>query len=285
MMKNLEKPILINGSPRSGTTYLYRYLKKWNPYALFEPVSALVCEKSLPDGVNKHSIILSSPAYSLRKLGEVAELNVFWPRIMVLDFLEKIKGIPFKEITLHLYLDEPLITKEWEPYHIVRDPVSVYLSLKEVLLSPRMIWKLTGWIAELRDNDVPLLKNLVSSLAKLQVYMMSVNEIAGKLMQLTKCKYEVRYQDLFEAFMVYWILANYHAVRKVDEERLLVYEEPKTFLKLPNFEEYAKENPPKPVKRKNEKLSKRIPEIIKKYELEPEWEYLQRTIEKVKSTV
>jgi len=116
--------LMINGFPRSGTTYLYRYLKWRHGIALFEPLtSPQVAMQEAPPGL-KRALILNNP------FNKYASFYRSW---WILDerdlreFLEAIRGIPFKEVALHFYL-KTVVEEGWDAYHIIRHPADNYIS-------------------------------------------------------------------------------------------------------------------------------------------------------------
>ncbi len=276
-MLSAAKPILINGSPRSGTTYLYHYLVWKYGKALFEPVTSLMGVCQLPNELKMKALKIALPC-EVKRTGSFMEFHIFWNREELRQYMELLRGFSLKDITLHLFLDEEFINENWDVYHIIRNPVTTYLSLKEFMLKTRVGWNVFGWAVESCERKSPLCK-IGAPLSKLYVTLIGMRETPQKLITTLKCKNILSFKDPFEAFVVYWVLANYIAVKSIPNAKLLVYERPETFSKLPDYDEYARERPFKPKRRSDSTLEKRVDEIVKEYELLEEYEYLKSRME------
>ena len=115
------RPILINGFWRSGTTYLFKYLK-WisNGKALFEPITSL--------SVNPKVFYKNKFIKELITDRFFYTIPFFYNKFLLKNFLSKIKDFSIKEVTLHFYLDDEFIKENWDIYLIIRHPGDTFIS-------------------------------------------------------------------------------------------------------------------------------------------------------------
>ncbi len=264
----MDKPFLFNGTPRSGTAYLGDYLRwrfgndKYLSEPLTSPLVAARLHSELKDLILKrHPLLTTSlPRYWL-----------FYNENLLENFMEGIKGYQVKEVSLHRFLNSKMVRDNWEVFHIIRDPVSVCLSFKEMFVKDKSYGALEvlSWL-----NKTPL-----SSLYR------KFREVYDPFFAMAKIYLSTRLESydppgsFEESFFVVWILSNHEALEAVGEERLLIYNKPETLKKVPMIEKFMKEvRPFKPRIRKDEKLEELLRRTVRKYELEEEFEKLEKLL-------
>ncbi len=258
-----SRPILINGFPRSGTTYLFDYLQWYeNNYGkkrrvLLEPIFDLRRSAWIIHKGKAREKVLGKEHYSLMGI----TLRYKWPQnLYIYDerdvkfFLEKLKGYPMKTVNLHLYLD--LAKENWEVYHIIRHPASVYLSVKSFFFKK------------------PLLLNIYDVLRFLPIPDIHPYYLSARLFLISEKGISVKIRNFLEAFTVVWTFTNRYAIRSV-KENLLIYNKEETLYKLPKFEEYVKHRRFRPRTYGNEaKILRTMREVATKYHFREEFDEL-----------
>ena len=255
--------MLINGFPRSGTTYLFDYLRWYeNNYGgkrkvLLEPIFDLVRSAWVTHRGAREKV-LGKEHYSLIGI----TLKYKWPHnLYIYDerdvkfFLERLRGYPMKTVNLHLYLD--LAKEDWEVYHIIRHPASVYLSVRSFFFSKAS--KLLHLYDALRFLPVP----------DIHPYYLS-----AKLFLISEKGIRVKVRSFLEAFTVVWTFTNKYAIKSVGKN-LLIYNKEETLYKLPKFDEYVKRRRFKPKTYGNEaEILRKMREVATKYNFKNEFDEL-----------
>ncbi len=265
----MERPILINGFPRSGTTYLYRYLQWKYGKALFEPVVALRTLRdvgnnnvvSIIDALKKNPFATVNSAYRVWWLYNVDLLR---------EYMERLKGIPIKEITLHFYLGEDFIKSNWEPFHIIRHPADVYMSfLSWGRPAPKMSTKVAIKVLNLMvlfGIDIPLRLLGIWATGKILATIFAKDPEA-----------KLYYED---AFIMTWTITNYYAIKVLDKNHLIAYNRKEDYYKLSDFEDFERKEPIKIKEYPNkEKLAKEFKERSKRLGINEMYEELMSLLE------
>ncbi|ABU82078.1 sulfotransferase family protein [Ignicoccus hospitalis] len=255
----MVKPILINGFPRSGTTYLFRYLQWKFGEALFEPLtSPQVAVEFIKDERLKRDLLIKNPwnvnasFYRSWWIYDTKTLE---------EFKELVKGIPLKEVTLHFYLD--LFQDGWEVYHIIRHPADNYFSYVNYFYGGR------GFGRKLAFSALKGLAKLGFDSHK----FFALWEMATRICPISSYS---KIRRSFEAAFVYmWTVANWTALKTLGERRILVYEKPETLETLPEFREFSKNNPfKKKTYEGREKLFKKFDALAREVGVGEEFELL-----------
>ncbi|UXD22490.1 hypothetical protein IPA_05445 [Ignicoccus pacificus DSM 13166] len=220
-----EKPIMINGFPRSGTTYLSRYLEWLYGRVVYEPLAT-------PKGTIKRIPELAKWfSYYHPYLTDPSVNTTLWffhNEETLRKFMEGLRGYPIKETTLHRFLGKDWIKEHWDVYHIIRDPVSVYHSFKNLFHSGTTYGKYLR-IGEKLGIIAKLLQPL-DPLAKMAKVYSVIRNIP-------------RPSSLQGWFLMVWTFSNIEAIEAVGEDKLIIYNKEESFYKLPRFTEFIKNNP------------------------------------------
>ncbi len=257
------KPMLINGFPRSGTTYLFDYLRwyEWTygmkRYVLLEPTFDLRRSRWIYHKGRPQKPIIGKEHYSLISI----TLKYKWaPNFYIYDerdviyFLEKLKGHPMKTINLHLYLD--LAKEHWEVYHIIRHPANVYISIRQFFFK------------------MPALIDIYDKLRFLRIPDIHPYYVSSRLFMTSEKGIDFRPKNFLEAFTVVWTFTNLHAVKSVGNN-LLIYDKPETLSKLPKIDEFFKRRKFVPKRYEKEaKVLEKMKEIVKRIGIEEEFNTL-----------
>ncbi len=219
----MEKPILVNGSPRSGTTYLYRYLRWKFGKALYEPLVVLRLLRNVTSDVMElmelvklNPLVTINPQFGSWWFHDVEALK---------RYLMALKGYAIKEVTLHLYLAEDFIKDNWDVYHIIRHPADNYLSY--------LYW---------RGKRVRYSVKVVNFLARLGFDSLfskfSPVWEAGRRLALIFTKNPREPIDYDDAFISLWTITNYYVLKALGRDKIIVYNKREDFSKLPDFDVY-----------------------------------------------
>jgi len=246
----MSELILINGSPRSGTTYLHRYLAWKFGKALFEPITTpqalgkvIKDREAVLRALKDHPLLASGSPYGVWWIYDKDKLK---------RYLSHIANYAVKEISLHMYLDEEFITSNWTPYHIIRHPGDVYLSY----------FGLMGRRGKLIEVSIKVLNKLawlgLHPLSKLFPPWEFGKRLGPALWSTEQARAPKDYED---AFVILWTLTNYYAMKAVGK-RLIVYNKKEDYLKLPGFEEF--ESKVEPIKIREYPQREKIAERFRK---------------------
>jgi len=290
--------IILNGYYRSGTTFLWKYLKDSFPehISFYEPLHtelALSIHQEEKGGENNrlHGEFLWQEYLNLtsEKLSQIIAHNPNANKegikseqdlLTYLDLFEEMKEkVILQPNRLHFFIDT--VSKEYNSkmIHVIRHPLDVYASMKKAYLNVKSpVYKIAKklfypgfWISPGFD---------------LSKEYRWINE--NKKYPIDKrCNWFNKYFSLdhFGKFVVIWTISNYYAIKSIEKNKglILVYEElvdnPKKISKdLEKFLKTKFENPIR-VKRKNSfKFSnselKRLVRAVKKYKIEKEFRYV-----------
>ncbi len=282
---------LINGFWRSGTTYLYIQLLKIYRAILYEPLlpslgetlRAIIKQQDLEITARIHKYLSKKMQQKLftnyyKFFGDkifdiIKKYHPNRDRIyhFIYNFrdlwlyLRHFKGFHIKEVSLHLYLGEKLIRKYWEPYQIIRHPIDVFMSVLDKFCPTARKVKLTHlqklhWTIRFLMNKLGA--NTLYPIAK-ELYLIYGTETDMK---------KIEAMSIEDAFIISWTIANYYAVKSLPKDRIIIYEKPETYKRLP----FELKDPLK-IKiypKAREDLSYKFEKIAKKWDLDSEYNYL-----------
>ncbi len=295
--------IVVNGYYRSGTTFIWNYLKeelvRRGYFCFYEPLNPglanLILKEQKEKKINKlhgsflfedylklneeilYNIFINNPHYN----------NGFYPRNYLeveyyLNLFDKIEKEVFLQVNrLHFYLD--IIFKKFTKnvIHIIRNPLDVWISIKKAF--------------EVRDFDTILRKILIKITKPYRLqYAFNIKNDFNWIYE--KLGYPVNYDSFyikrllgnfsaFEMFIVVWIITNYYAIKSIVKNNglILVYEkivDNPEYLKnsLENFFKFKFEKDPNVKKgnynKFNNRLLKRLEKIIDRYKLNYEYQFI-----------
>lgn len=288
MSSSKIKPILINGFPRSGTTYLALQLDKNYPNkVLYEPLHPNIGKEILIELKHKeHPVFLKIHKKLSRKYFFINYYKNFGEEIfkMILryhpslsknsiifdikklkEYLLFFKDFHIKSIRLHLYLSEDFIKDNWEVYHIIRYPIDVFCSfLKNMRYSQTYLERKAFFLLDKISKFLPTI--IIN-----YIFRGYVGYNARKLWSLfsSSLNYPKTYE---ESFVLVWTISNYFAVKSLKKKNIIVYEKPKDYNKLPFELKDKLRITIYPNAR--EKLAYKFEKIAKKLEIENEYEFL-----------
>ncbi len=214
---------MINGSPRSGTSYLYRYLRWRYGKALYEPLVVIRTLKNVTtDVVGLIDIIKLNPSVTINP-----QFGSWWfHEIEALKrYMLALKDFAIKEVTLHFYLKEDFIKNNWEVFHIIRHPADNYLSYLQ--------WRGKQARISIRILNIFARLGFDSIFSRLSPVWESGRRLA--LIFIKNTDTPIDYDD---AFISLWTLTNYYVLKTLGRKRIIVYNKREDYLKLPDFEKF-----------------------------------------------
>ncbi len=252
--------ILINGFPRSGTTYLYRYLLwRFKERVLFEPVYAPYASAS------KESVWKEAFRYHPLFTFSSTSSNPLWflyNEELLRKYLSFFKDYHMKEVTLHFFVDRPFIRENWEVFHIIRDPVSTYYSFKRLFIDQTIYPKLFSFMRKLKLN---FLENAFKR-SYVPLFKMAYILLWDRL-----DPFKIKIKEFEEAFLIVWTLSNYYAVNALDENHVIVYNKEEEYEKLKDFDEFKKVEPLNIKVYNDNSLMTKFERIAKDYKIDEEF--------------
>jgi len=283
----MSKNILINGFPRSGTTYLAVQLNKNFPKkVLMEPLYLDLGREIKTNLRGKPSLLFEiahkklTEKFLFRNYYEnfgdkIFEIiikyhpsldhdSVFFDIQKLKTYLMFFKDFHIKETKLHFYLNEDFITDNWDVYVIIRHPIDTFISYIKAFLNFRLLRKV------LHFEHFPILSKIVRRLDISDRFIKCnwhkiLNAYVDVRLNPTKLTYKHK-------FLLVWIVLNYFAVKAIPAKKIVIYDNPKTYKRLP----FELKDPLRitiyPKAREN--LAYEFEKIAKELGLEEEYNYL-----------
>ena len=236
----MEKPVLINGFGRSGTTYLFFQLHYNYPgKVIYEPLNPSILrilqemnnlKITHPYFSNKVRVIRQNyiELYG-EKIFEIIKdyhpnLNthhrILYNITELENYLKHFKGLHIKETVLFFYLNSNFIKDNWRVFHIIRHTIDTYISwLKAFGIKDRKLFKL---------NKLRFVFKILSKFINYKFTTLHMN--FEELCNLFPLKRTIFFEEIFLAV---WTLCNYHAIRSIPKRNVIVYEKPETYRNLP----------------------------------------------------
>lgn len=231
--------LIVNGYYRSGTTFFWSLLNSnslyTQPYVFYEPLHPrlhLHIEK------NKHSKEFS-PLHGQRIWNQYNEIpenvilnllkshpntidsNFISNKKILLDYLKVFdsmdEDIVLQTNRLHFHLDD--IAKEYpniKIIHLVRNPLDVYSSMKKASFKSNK--RIKGLIKGLFQSN-----NVFFDIHK--EYKWVSNRLGKDFERFFNWTKRIKRKSVFEKFVVIYILANYYAIKSIENHgKVLTYE-------------------------------------------------------------
>jgi len=284
MNMSKEKPILLNGFPRSGTTFLFLKMYEHYDVAFYEPLHPSVGgfvtsyrkgkfyeklhdyfsskeNKYIAEGYYR---VFGDKIYDILKYHPAKfENDIVFPLEELKKYMSFFKGYPVKDVRLHFYLFEDFIKDNWEVYHIIRDPFGVYYSIKNRILRR---------IDKIPFKRFSIVNIIINKLGLNTIYNFARRSAFFYVSSNVKL-YKIEAMSIEEVVLIGWIVTNHYVVSRLPKDRLLIYNKPDTLKNLPFDTEGFKPKILDDVKEKYQYIFERI---AKEWELSEEYEELMK---------
>ncbi len=307
--------IVVNGYFRSGTSFIWNFLKKSLPndfICFYEPLQLEIATAIQREKTNKtkdklinqflwqeyinlgeyqlHKLLRNHPSATNDGILNEKALEGYFDEINKLY-----SNILLQPNRLHFFLDFFKKRYNSKIIHVVRHPLDVYLSIinvdKTIYENSKRKNKIKYYLGRV-IKKVPSIRTRLGEFEVEKDYLWIRRHVGLPYIQQDswKMKY-LNYQSYFEKMIIVWIFANYYAIKTINEENgyLLVYEElikepSKVAKDLEKYLEIKIEQIPKvksgnSFKFKNKEL-KKLKKVIAKYKLEEYFEYINEEIKR-----
>ncbi|MBT3324410.1 hypothetical protein HN865_04010 [Candidatus Woesearchaeota archaeon] len=294
--------IVVNGYYRSGTTLVWNLMKEGikNHVSFYEPLHPdlpQVINEDKENRIHKYKlwqeylklkpVVLDKlfrchPNLGKNTIDRDSELKEYFD--IYHNMNEK---IILQTNRSHFFLD--LIKKEYNPkvVHIIRHPIDVYSSMTKMYLDVEINYLKKG----LKKSLFSVAFKKASGFDLEKEYNWIYQHLGYPKNAYTDWKIKhLNKISNFERFMVVWIISNYYALKSIERNKglLLSYEEILTKKGIERLEKFLKIKVDKKTKLKKENYYKfnnnklkNMKKVIDKFQLNEEWNYINKSLKKI----